>query len=108
MLSGKYRGGARPAGARFTAFDSFGVRFRKPLVAEAVDAYADVAKEHRLSLVQLALGYVKSRWFTGSTIIGATSLAQLREDIDAAQVALDAAALAAIETVQLRYPNPAG
>ncbi|MEP7275642.1 MAG: aldo/keto reductase [Betaproteobacteria bacterium] len=108
VLSGKYRDGARPAGARFTAFDSFGLRFRKPLVAEAVEAYAQVAKERGVSLVQLALGYVKSRWFLGASIIGATSLTQLAEDIAAAQFVLDADTLAAIADVQLRYPNPAG
>ncbi|MET0346414.1 MAG: aldo/keto reductase [Casimicrobiaceae bacterium] len=108
MLSGKYIGGAKPPGARFTAYDSFSVRFRRPQVAEAVEAYAKVAKERGVSLVQLALGYVKSRWFLGASIVGATSLAQLREDIAAAQFALDADTLAAIAAVQLRYPNPAG
>ena len=108
MLTGKYIGGAKPPGARFTAYDSFSVRFRRPLVAEAVEAYAKVAKERGVSLVQLALGYVKSRWFLGASIIGATSLAQLREDIAAAQFTLDADTLAAIAAVQVRYPNPAG
>jgi aryl-alcohol dehydrogenase-like predicted oxidoreductase len=108
MLSGKYMGGTKPPAARFTAFDTLGVRFRKPLVAEAVEAYAKVAKERGVSVVQLALGYVKSRWFLGALIVGATSLAQLREDIAAAQFTLDADTLAAIAAVQLRYPNPAG
>ena len=107
-LSGKYLGGAKPAGARFTAFEGFSVRFRKPLVAEAIEAYAKLAKERNVSLVQLALGYVRSRWFLGASIIGATSIAQLGEDIAAAQVTLDADTLAAIAAVQLRYPNPAG
>ena len=107
-LSGKYLGGAKPAGARFTLFDTLGVRFSRPFVAEAIAAYAEVAKTHGISLVQLALGYVKSRWFTGATIVGATTLDQLREDIAAAQFALDADTLAAIAAVQLRYPNPAG
>ena len=108
VLSGKYRGGARPANARFTLFDSFGARFRKPIVHEAVNAYASIAERHGLTLVQLALGYVRSRWFVGSQIIGATNLVQLEEDIAAAQVELDAATLADIAEVQLRYPNPAG
>jgi len=108
MLSGKYLGGAKPAGARFTLFDTLGVRFRRPFVADAIAAYAEVAKERGVSLVQLALGYVKSRWFVGASIVGATSIAQLREDIAAAQFTLDADALAAIAAVQLRYPNPAG
>jgi aryl-alcohol dehydrogenase-like predicted oxidoreductase len=108
MLSGKYLGGAQPPRARFTLFDGLGVRFRKPMVREAIEAYVKLAQKHKLSPVQLALGYVKSRWFLGASIIGATSLAQLEEDIAAAQFELDAEALADIAAVQARYPNPAG
>ena len=108
MLAGKYRGGAKPAAARFTLFDGIGLRFRKPIVHEAVDAYAELAQRRGLTLVQLALGYVKSRWFLGASIIGATSMAQLKEDIAAAQVELDAGTLADIAAIQIRYPNPAG
>src|SRR4030095_1802031 len=67
VLTGKYAGGVKPAGARFTLFDEIGVRFRKPLVHEAVDAYAKLAKRRGLTLVELALRYVKSRWFVAST-----------------------------------------
>ena len=107
LLSGKYLGGAKPAGARFTLFDNFGLRFRKPMVAEAVEAYAALAARRGISLVQLALGYVKSRWYLGATIVGATTIAQLAEDIDGAQFELDAETLAEIGAVQARYPNPA-
>ena len=107
ILSGKYMGGAKPAGTRFTLFDSLGLRFRKPMVSEAVDAYHALAQRRRLTLVQLALGYVESRWFLGSSIIGATSMAQLRENIAAAQITLDAETLEGIKEIQLRYPNPA-
>ena len=108
MLTGKYRGGARPPGARYTRFDTVGTRYQKPLVREAVDAFAELAQRRGLSLVELALGYVRSRWHVGATIVGATSLAQLAEDIAAAQVELDAATLADIAAVHLRYPNPSG
>jgi aryl-alcohol dehydrogenase-like predicted oxidoreductase len=108
MLTGKYLDGTQPANARFTLFDGLGVRFRKPIVREAVEAYVALAKKRGLSPVQLALGYVKSRWFLGASIIGATSMAQLEEDIAAAQFELDAETLAEIKSIQLRYPNPAG
>ena len=107
-LSGKYRDGARPPDARFTLFDGIGLRFRKPIVHEAVDAYAALAERRGLTLVQLALGYVRSRWFLGAAIVGATTMAQLAEDVAAAQVELDAQTLAEIAAVQVRYPNPAG
>ena len=107
ILSGKYIGGARPENSRFTLFDSLGVRFRPPMVGEAVEAYAALAKRRGITLVQLALGYVASRWFLGASIIGATTMAQLKEDIAAAQFVLDAGTLADIRAIQARYPNPA-
>ena len=72
-----------------------------------MEAYHGVAKQRGYSLTQLALGYVRARWFVGAQIIGATSLPQLQEDIAAAQVELDAETLADIEAVQVRFPNPA-
>ena len=57
--------------------------------------------------MQLALGYVNSRWFLGASIIGATSMKQLEEDISAAQLELDEETLNAIRELQERYPNPA-
>ncbi len=107
MLSGKYLNGATPRG-RFTLFDGLGIRFRKPIVHEAVGAYADLAKRHGLTLVELALGYVRSRWYLGAMIIGATTMAQLHEDLAAAQRELAPDVLADIAKLQLRYPNPAG
>ena len=108
VLTGKYANGNAPPDARFTLFDNFALRFRKPLVHEAAAAYAEIAKRRGMSLVELALGYVKSRWYVGATIIGATTMAQLEEDIAAAQVELDGDTLADIAAVKLRYPNPAG
>jgi len=108
MLTGKYLGGARPPNARHTLFDDAGVRFRKPIVQEAIDAYAKLAARRGVSLVQLAMGYVTSRWFLGAAIIGATTMAQLEEDIAAARFELDAQTLAEIAVIQTHYPNPAG
>jgi aryl-alcohol dehydrogenase-like predicted oxidoreductase len=107
ILTGKYIGGAQPPNTRFTLFDSLGIRFRKPVVPEAVESYAKLAKQRGITLVQLAFGYVASRWFLGSSIIGATSMAQLKEDIAGAQFTLDAETLEEVRKIQLRYPNPA-
>ena len=108
MLSGKYLGGTKPPNSRFTLFDDLGMRFRKPAVHEAIAAYAALAQRRGLTLPQLALGYVRSRWYLGASIIGATTMAQLEEDIAAAQFELDAQTLADIAALQIRYPNPAG
>lgn len=107
ILSGKYLDGAQPAGARFTLFDSLGIRFRKPEVPGAVAAYGELARKHGVSMVQMALGYVASRWFLGSSIIGSTTLEQLREDIAGAQFEPGTQLLDDIKALQQRYPNPA-
>ncbi len=60
-------------------------RYNKSLAKEAVAAYADVAKKHGLTPTQLALAWVHSRWFVASTIIGATTMEQLRDDIEVRQ-----------------------
>ena len=108
MLAGKYESDVRPPNARYTLFDNFGVRFRKPIVREAVSEYVKLARSRGITPVQLALGYVRSRWHVGSSIIAGTTLAQLEENIDASQFELDADTLDAIRAIQVRYPNPAG
>lgn len=107
VLTGKYQAGALPEGTRFARWADFGVRFRKPIVFEAVAEYEKIARKHGLTMVELALGYVKSRWYVAATIVGATTLSQLGEDIAAAQVTLAPEVLADIAKVQERYPNPA-
>jgi aryl-alcohol dehydrogenase-like predicted oxidoreductase len=54
----------------------------------------------------MALAWCYSRWFVASTIIGATSLAQLKENIDAEQVTLPESVLAGIDAIHARYTNP--
>ena len=105
-LTGKYLAGAKPDGARLTRFPPFGQRYAKPNVEVAVSAYADLAARSGLSPAAMAIAFVRSRWFVASTIIGATTLDQLREDIDAAQIELPAAVLAEIDAIHLKYPNP--
>ncbi|MCC7547904.1 MAG: aldo/keto reductase [Burkholderiales bacterium] len=107
ILSGKYLGGVTPPQTRFALFDSLGARFRKPIVPEAVAACAALAEARGITLVQLALGYVASRWFLGASIIGATTMAQLQEDIAAARFTLDADTLKGVDEILQRYPNPA-
>ncbi len=106
LLTGKYLTGP-PAGARLSLFEGFGGRYRKPNVDEAVTAYAKVARDRGLTLTQLALAFVRSRWFVKSTIVGATSLAQLEENLGSVATELDEATLAAIDAVHTRFPSPA-
>ena len=105
-LTGKYL--ADPAApGRLTQWPSFGQRYTKPNVAPATQAYAELARQYGLTLTQLALGFVRSRWFVASTIIGASSLEQLQETLPATQTPLSAEILAEVDAIHLRYTNPA-
>lgn len=66
-----------------------------------------IAQEAGLSPATLALAFARTRWFTGSVIIGATTLTQLEEDLDSAEVSLSAKTLGSIEDIHRLYPNPA-
>ena len=106
LLSGKYLHDPKTPG-RVTLFAGFAARYSKPNTAAAVAAYAELAHRHGLTPAQLALAFAYQRWCVGSTIIGATTMAQLRENLSAAQVKLSAEVLGEIERIHLRFPNPA-
>lgn len=105
-LSGKYLNGAKPEGARFTLFPEFQVRFQRPSVAPAVADYQALAKKRGLDLDQMAIAFVRQRWFVRSTIMGATNLDQLKRNIDAADVTLDADTSADIAKIHVKYSTP--
>jgi aryl-alcohol dehydrogenase (NADP+) len=107
FLSGKYLQGQKPKNARITLFEKFGQRYLKPNVNEAVAAYVEIARQHHLKPAQLALAFVRSRWFVASTIIGATKLEQLRENLDSVNIVLTPEILTQLNAVHTRYPNPA-
>jgi aryl-alcohol dehydrogenase-like predicted oxidoreductase len=105
-LSGKYLADPQAQG-RITLFPGFGQRYHKSNVPAASQEYVRIAREAGLSPAQMALAYARTRWFTSSVILGATSVQQLQENLDSAEVVLTADVLEQIETVHKRYPNPA-
>jgi len=105
VLSGKYLDGAKPAGARLTLFTRF-QRYSGPEAEAPTRAYVELAREHGLDAAQMALAFVIGRPFTTSTIIGATTIEQLRRNLDSASLALNPKVLRAVEAVHRRYPIP--
>lgn len=105
-LSGKYLDDPQASG-RITQFPGFGQRYAKPNVALAVAEYVALARRHGLTPAQMAQAFVASRWFVGATIVGATNLTQLGENIAACEMPLSDELLGEIEAIHLRYPNPA-
>ncbi len=105
-LSAKYTDDPSTVG-RATLFPGYAARYKKPAVTAAVKRYAELARANDLTPAQLALSFVYHRWFVGSTIIGATTMTQLKENIDAYQVTLSDAVLNEIEAIHLVMMNPA-
>ena len=106
VLSGKYLGGARPRGARFTLWERNAPRYNAPYVQEALGLYVELAKEHGLVPAQMALAFVNSRAFVTSNIIGATTLEQLKEDISSIDVTLSPDVLEEIAKIYQEHPDP--
>ena len=107
QLTGKHRDGYAPD-SRLALFDNkFGIRYRRPGLAAAMQPYFDLAAKLGMSPATLALAWVNDRWFTGANIIGATTLEQLRENIASAAVTLPADAIAEIERIHNAYLEPA-
>ena len=106
MLTGKFSAGAKPPRARLARYDDFGERYKRDLVRAAAEEYCLFAQSRGLSPTEMALAFVRTRWFVASTLVGATDLAQLKQNIDSVKVELDAETLAGIDAIHRRYPSP--
>ena len=105
VLSGKYIEGTAAKNARLNLFPRF-ARYSSEQATEATKAYLKLAKELGLSLTTLALAFVSERPFVTSNIIGATTLEQLKENIDSIHTKLDEDTLKEINTIHSKIPNP--
>ena len=105
VLSGKYIEGTAAKNARLNLFPRF-ARYSSEQATEATKAYLKLAKELGLSLTTMALAFVSERPFVTSNIIGATTLEQLKENIDSIHTKLDEDTLKEINTIHSKIPNP--
>lgn len=105
LLTGKYQNGARPEGSRGTINRDLGGRLQ-PLQETPVKAYLDLAARHGLDPAQLAIAFTLTRPFLASSIIGATTMEQLKTDIAAADVTLSEEVLKGIADLHRQYPMP--
>ena len=104
-LSGKYRNGKMPKNARMTLFKGW-ERMINPLAMKAYDEYYKLAKEFNLTMVQLAQAFVNSRPFVTSNIIGATTMDQLKENVESVNIDLTEEILEKINVIHESNPNP--
>ena len=105
VLSGKYLDGARPANGRITLFKRFS-RYTSEQADAAVREYVALARQHGLDPTQMALAHVSSRPFVTSTIIGATTMNQLRSNIASASLTLSEDVQQGIEKIHQFHTIP--
>jgi aryl-alcohol dehydrogenase-like predicted oxidoreductase len=106
VLSGKFLTGESHPEARIKLFPQFS-RYNSAQSAEATRLYQEVAHKHGLTLTELALAFVTQQAFVTSTIIGATTMKQLKENIATIDVVLSDEILMEINAVQAVIPDPA-
>jgi aryl-alcohol dehydrogenase-like predicted oxidoreductase len=105
-LSGKYRNKQLPKDSRMERDGNFWTRYVKPNTDKAVEAYYEIAKKHNLDLTQISLKFLEIQPFVTSVIIGATTMEQLKTNIESVKIKLTDEIINDINEVQAIYPNP--
>jgi len=105
-LTGKYIGGARPNGSRWTLMQRNGLFRDTPNSDKAVSAFVELAAAHHISPAHLALGWVDQVSGVTSTIIGATTMTQLKENISAFSQPLAPEVIAQANALVKQFPSP--
>ena len=105
-LSGKYRNGAMPKGSRIERDYEFWGRYRKPQSENAVEEYYQISKKYNLDMSQMSIKFCEIQDFMTSVIIGATTMDQLKTNIESVKVNLHKDVINEINSIQRKYPNP--
>ncbi len=105
-LSGKYRNNQIPKKSRLDHARDFWTRYNKPNAEKAVESYYDIAKKNNIDMAQMSLKFCEIQPFVTSVIIGATTMEQLKTDIESVNVKLTDEIIKEINEVQKIYPNP--
>ncbi len=105
-LSGKYRNNQMPKNSRIERNSDFWTRYDKPNTSLAVEAYYEISKKHDVNMAQMALKFLEIQPFVTSVIIGATTMEQLKTNIESVNLKLPDEIIKEINEVQNIYPNP--
>ena len=105
-LSVKYRNNQMPKNSRIERDGEFWTRYNKPNSSKAVDAYYEISQKYKLDMSQMSLKFIEIQPFVTSVIIGATTMQQLKTDIESVNVKLTDEIIKEINEVQKIYPNP--
>ena len=106
-LSGKYRNETYPKGSRMERdWEFWKYRYNTPNLENAVEEYYKISKKHNLDMSQMSLKFCELQHFTTSVIIGATTMEQLKTNIESVNVNLSDEIIKEINEIQKIYPNP--
>ena len=106
-LSGKYRNGVLPKGSRIERDGNFwSYRYKTPNMENAVEEYYKISKKYNIDMSQMSLKFCEVQDFMTSVIIGATTMEQLKTNIESVKVILDNEVINEINKIQKKYPNP--
>ena len=105
VLTGKYQRG-RPRGSRLQRWNYF-TRYSNPQAKAAIDKYVSLSRQYGLTPAQMALSFIQQQPFVTSAIIGATTIEQLQENLESANLELPRQLLHEIDAVHKAQPNPA-
>ncbi len=105
-LTGKYRNKQFPKGSRMERDFDFWTRYRKPNMEEAVEEYYKISQKFDLDMSQMSIKFCEVQDFMTSVIIGATTMEQLKTNVESVKVNLDSDVIKEINNVQKKYPNP--
>ena len=106
FLSGKYRNGKLPEKSRMKLFGDLFPRYKTPNGASAIEKYYEISKKNGLDFSQMSLKFCEIQPFVTSVIIGATTMEQLKTNIESVNLELSNEIIKEINDVQTKYPNP--
>ena len=106
FLTGKYRNNELPKNSRVERDGEFWTRYNKPNRNNAIEEYYKISKNHELDMTQMSLKFLEIQPFVTSVIIGATTMEQLKINIESVNINLTDDVIKEINNVQTIYPNP--
>ena len=106
FLTGKYRNNNLPDKSRQKLFSQYYTRYSKSHVTNIIEKYFNISKKFDLNFAQMSVKFCEIQKFTTSTIIGATTMEQLKTNIESVNVTLDKEVIKEINNVHLMHSNP--
>ena len=106
FLTGKYRNNNFPENSRQKLFADYYTRYSNPNASLVIEKYYNIAKKFGLDFAQMSIKFCEIQKFLTSVIIGATTMEQLKINIESVSVNLEEEILKEINNVQIKYPNP--